>query len=128
MPKSETPRPTEAELQILGVLWRRGPSNVRQVHDALGGRTVYTSVLKLLQIMTEKGLVTREVSGRLHVYRPAHRQALVQRRLVTDLMNKAFGGSARKLLAAALSSRKSSPQELQEIRDLLAQYKKGGDS
>src|SRR5688572_31781113 len=107
MPPSP-PKPTEAELQILGALWRRGPSTVRQVHDDLAGGTGYTTVLKLMQIMAEKGLLTRETSARSHVYRPAHSETHTQRRIVGDLLHRAFGGSARKLVAAALSSRRAS--------------------
>ena len=112
-------RPTEAELEILQVLWRRGPSTVRAVHAALGARTGYTTVLKLMQIMIDKGLLLRDVRERTHVYRPAHAEAQTQRRLVGELMSRAFGGSARKLVAAALASRQASPQELDEIRKLL---------
>ncbi len=123
MPVPEKPKPTEAELQILGVLWRLGPSTVRQVHDDLGGRTGYTSVLKLMQIMAEKGLVARETAGRSHVYHPTQPEAQTQRRLAADLMHRAFGGSARKLIAAALSSKRASPAELDEIRRLLDDMK-----
>ena len=94
MPSSDKPKPTEAELQILALLWRRGPSTVRQVHDDLGERTGYTSVLKLMQIMAEKGIVARETTGRSHIYRPAQAEAQTQRRLAADLMQRAFGGSA----------------------------------
>src|SRR5215208_6603218 len=118
MIKPDVPKPTEAELQILGVLWRRGPSTVREIHSDLAGGTGYTTVLKLMQIMTAKGLLTREISetARAHVYRPAHSEMLTQRKIVGDLLHRAFGGSARKLLAAALSSRRASPAELEEIR------------
>jgi predicted transcriptional regulator len=127
MLKPELPKPTEAELQILGVLWRRGPSTVRDVHQTLGAATGYTSVLKLMQIMTEKGLLARDLSSRSHVYRAVQSEAATQRRIVGDLLHRAFGGSARKLLAAALSSRRASPAELDEIHKLLEQYKKKGD-
>jgi predicted transcriptional regulator len=120
---SDKPKPTEAELQILGVLWRLGPSTVRHVHDALGGRTGYTTILKLLQIMADKGLVMRETSGRSHVYRPSQAETHTQRRLVADLMTRAFGGSAQKLIAAALSSRHATPAELEEIQRLLDEAK-----
>lgn len=117
----ETPRPTDAELSILRVLWRRGPSTVRQVHEELArrGSTGYTTVLKLLQIMTEKGLVERDDSERAHVY-VAHRskeQTLGQ--LVVDLLDRAFEGSASRLVLRALESRPASPEELAEIRRLL---------
>jgi predicted transcriptional regulator len=115
------PRPTDGELAILRVLWRRGPSTVREVHaELLSERdTGYTTVLKLLQIMTEKGLVIRDDSERAHVYqaRPTEEQA--QRRLVVDLLDRAFGGSAQQLVLRALTARKASPEELAEIRRIL---------
>ena len=123
MAKTDAPKPTASELAILGVLWRRGTSTVRQVHEELGGRTGYTTVLKLMQIMAAKGLVLREETGRSHIYRAAHGETQTQRRLVTDLMNRAFGGSARKLIAAALSSRRASAAELDEIRKLIDEAK-----
>ena len=114
-----SPRPTEAELEILQALWRLGPSTVRDVHGHLGSRTGYTSVLKLMQIMHEKGLLTRDAAARTHVYRPAQPELQTQRRLAGDLLARAFGGSARKLVAAALSARRASPEELTAIRKLL---------
>ena len=119
LPPAGSPRPTEAELQILQVLWRRGPSTVREVRDELGERTGYTTALKLMQIMTDKGLLARDERGRTHVYRPAQAEAHTQKRLAADLMRRAFGGSARKLIQAALSSTRATPQELEEIRQLL---------
>ena len=123
MPK--TPKPTEGELQILQALWRRGGdgATVRDVHDDLGARTGYTSVLKLMQIMTDKGLLVRDERGRTHIYRAAQAEAATQRRLAADLMSRAFGGSARKLVAAALSSRRATSQELDEIRRLIDEMK-----
>ena len=124
MPPKPQSRPTEAELTILQALWRRGkPSTVREVHGELGGRTGYTTVLKLMQIMTDKGLLLRDDRERTHVYRPAHPEAQTQRRLAADLINKAFGGSARKLIVAALSSKRASPEELEQIRKLLDEMK-----
>ena len=122
-----TPKPTEAELQILQVLWQRGPSTVREVLDELGSRTAYTTVLKLMQIMTDKGLVVRDERERTHIYRPVQPEAHTQKRLAADLMQRAFGGSARKLIAAALSSRRATPAELEEIRRLIDEIK-GGQS
>ncbi|HUG94273.1 MAG TPA: BlaI/MecI/CopY family transcriptional regulator [Planctomycetaceae bacterium] len=121
MPRSQTPRPTEAELEILAVLWDRGPSTVREVHDVLSrSRDVgYTSVLKLLQIMAEKGLVDRDTSERSHVYRPRHKADETQRQLVSDLLARAFGGAADKLVMQVLRSKKVSAGELAEIRRLL---------
>jgi BlaI family transcriptional regulator, penicillinase repressor len=115
------PRPTDAELAILRVLWERGPSTVREVHEELSRErgTGYTTVLKLLQIMFDKGLVTRDESERAHVYQPRQSEEQAQRRLVTDLLDRAFGGSAQKLVMQALTAKKASPEELAEIRKLL---------
>jgi BlaI family penicillinase repressor len=114
-------RPTEAELEILRVLWERGPSTVRQVHEALANHreTGYTTTLKLMQIMSEKGLVTRDESARTHVYAARASQESTQRQLVNDLVDRAFGGSAAELVLRALSSHKTSDEELQEIRKLI---------
>jgi predicted transcriptional regulator len=120
-PKSSPPRPTDAELAILRVLWERGPSTVRQVQETVGQTqaTGYTTVLKLLQIMTEKGLVVRDESRRAHCYRPRLPADETRRQLVADLMERAFGGSAAKLALRALSSKPASPEELAEVRRLL---------
>lgn len=118
-----TPKPTQGEVQILEVLWRRGPSTVRDVFSELGERTGYTSVLKLMQIMATKGLLQRDERGRTHVYRATQPETQTQRKLVADLMERAFGGSARKLIVAALQSKKSSRAELDEIRKLLDELK-----
>jgi len=112
-------KPTDAELTILRVLWGRGPSTVRQVAELLNREAGYTTVLKLLQIMTEKGLVVRDESARTHVYEAAYTEDQTQRQLVTDLLDRAFDGSAAKLVLQALASNKTSPQELDEIRKLL---------
>ena len=116
-----TPRPTDAELAILRVLWEQGPSTVRDVHERLGAErgVGYTTVLKLLQIMTVKGLVVRDESQRTHTYRTRASEDQTQRKLVKDLIARAFGGSARKLVLHALDAAKSSPRELAEIRKLL---------
>jgi predicted transcriptional regulator len=118
LPRTPVPRPTDAELAILRVLWERGPSTVRQVHEVLGrDRPVaYTTALKLLQIMTEKGLVERDERDRTHVYRARLSEEQTQRQLVRDLVDRAFGGSATKLVMQALASRRASPDELREIR------------
>src|SRR5438876_5907279 len=99
MPRATVPKPTDAELAILRVLWTEGPCTVRQVYGVLSrGRSLaYTTTLKLLQIMTEKGLVTREEQGQHHVYRARYAEAETQRRLVRDLLERAFGGSTSKL-------------------------------
>ena len=119
-------KPTDAELAILRVLWARGPSTVRQVADALGKDTGYTTALKLLQIMTEKGLVDRDERARTHVYAPAYTEDQTQRRLVSDLLARAFGGSTAKLVLQALAARKTSAEELAEIKRFLD--KQGGGS
>ena len=122
MPRRVPPlsRPTNAELGILRVLWGRGPSTVREVHEAMGpGRTGYTTVLKLMQIMADKGLVRRDESRRSHVYAAAVAEAETQRRLVADLLDRAFAGSAGKLVMQALSSRRASRSELDEIRRMI---------
>ncbi|SRR6266542_4034500 len=118
-------KPTDAELAILRVLWSRGPSTVRQVAEAMGREAGYTTLLKLLQIMTEKGLVVRDESERTHVYDAAYTEDQTQRQLVTDLLDRAFGGSAAKLVLQALASNKASPQELEEIRNLLNKQRGG---
>ncbi|MET0413176.1 MAG: BlaI/MecI/CopY family transcriptional regulator [Polyangiaceae bacterium] len=113
--------PTDAELAILAVLWRQGPSTVREVHGALSPTqgTGYTTVLKLMQLMAQKGLVIRDESQRSHVYRPASAEAQTQRRLVGELMDKAFAGSAAQLVMRALSVKRASRGELEEIRQML---------
>ena len=122
MSKNLAPRPTDAELAILRVLWERGPSTVRQVHEILVSRvgpTAYTTALKLLQIMTEKGLVRRDDTDRTHVYMPRLSEEQTQRQLVRDLLDRAFGGSASKLVMQALHAKRSTPEELGEIRKLI---------
>ena len=116
-----TPLPTDAELGILQVLWRRGPSTVREVLGDLGAeRPVgYTTVLKLLQIMHEKGLVERDESQRSHRYSPAVAEQATERRLVGELIDRGFEGSAGRLVLRALSERKATQEELSEIRRLL---------
>ena len=121
MPETELPRPTDAELEILKVLWRRGPSTVREVFETLGETrgTGYTTVLKLMQIMAEKGLVVRDESERAHRYEPAAPEDETQRRLVGDLLRRAFDGGAAKLVMQALSTERASAEELSEIRRML---------
>lgn len=124
-----TPRPTDSELAILRILWRRGASTVRQVHEDLERRSLtgYTTVLKLLQIMTEKGLVERDESQRAHVYvaRLPEEQTLGQ--LVGDLLDRAFEGSSSRLVMRALESRPATREELSEIRRMLDSMEEGGD-
>ena len=121
MSKPTTPRPTDAELAILRVLWYRGPSTVRQVHDVLSRErpAAYTTALKLLQIMAEKGLVRRDETDRTHVYHPRLSEEQTQRQLVRDLLERAFGGSAIKLVMQALAAKRATPEELGEIRKLI---------
>lgn len=124
---AKPPKPAEAELAILGVLWQRGPSTVRQVHDTLNAtkKTGYTTVLKFMQIMTEKGLVTRDEAPYAHVYQAKLPQLQAQRTLVADLLDRAFEGSMSGLVMQALSARKVSPAELSEIRKVLKEYERG---
>ena len=119
------PRPTDAELAILDVLWRRGPSTVRQVHEALADAraTGYTTTLKLMQIMAEKGLVTRDESARTHVYAARVPRDVTQQQLVSHLLDRAFGGSAAALVLQAISAQETSSEELAEIQQLIADYK-----
>lgn len=127
MARPGSTRPTDAELAILRVLWERGPSTVRDVHAELGRTRPpgydrpagYTSVLKVMQIMAAKGLVDRDEARRTHVYRAAAPREQTLRHLVGDLLDRAFGGSARALVLHALSARRSSPEELAEIRQLI---------
>jgi predicted transcriptional regulator len=119
--------PTGAELSILRALWTLKSATVRQVHEAVtaaGSDVGYTTILKLLQIMTEKGLVTRDEAQRTHVYRAALPQEQTQRQLVADLLNRAFNNSAQKLVMQALAAKKASKAELREIRRLIDQMEK----
>ncbi len=120
----DPPRPTDAELEILAVVWSRGPSTVRDIHETIAKRkpTQYTTVLKLLQIMTGKGLVQRDEKQRAHVYQSTRPREWTQRQLAGDLLQRAFNGSAKGLILGALSARKASKQELAEIRELLDKY------
>lgn len=126
--KKGIPKPTDAELEILQVLWQRGPSTVREVHEDLNPsrQTGYTTVLKLMQIMTEKGLVRRDERQRAHVYRAGLPQDLTQRQLIGDLLDKAFEGSAAKLVMQALATKRASSDDLFEIRRLLDEYEENG--
>lgn len=121
MARHKTLRPTDREVTILRILWDNGPSTVRQVNEAMSKSldTGYTTTLKLMQIMTEKGLVIRDESSRQHVYRPAFSEEKTQKQLVGDLLERAFSGSAEKLVMRALSAKKVSAKELARIRKLL---------
>jgi predicted transcriptional regulator len=124
---NKPPRPTDGELNILRVLWDRGSGSVREVQQALDAikPTGYTTVLKLMQIMTEKGLVTRDESVRPQIYKARQSREQTQQRLVSDLLQRAFGGSVRSMVLQALASKKSSPAELQEIEQLLDRLERG---
>jgi BlaI family penicillinase repressor len=127
MKKPHPPKPTEAELAVLRVLWQRGPSTVREVWEQLSAtqQTGYTTVLKTMQIMLAKALVERDEADRSHVYRPAIRQEETQRQLVSYLLERVFAGSARKLVLQALSVKKASPAELAAIRKMLDELEGG---
>jgi predicted transcriptional regulator len=122
----QLPRPTEAELELLNILWEKGPATVRDLHQAVSVKRAigYTSVLKLLQIMTDKGLVEREESGKAHIYRPVGTQQDTQSRLVRDISERVFAGSAAALAIHALSTQPVSDQELEELRRLIEQKRK----
>jgi len=126
--KQNPSRPTPAELEILRVIWRRGPSTVREVHESLDNSrdTCYTTVLKLLQIMAEKGLVARDESARAHVYRAQVEETATQRLMVRELLDRAFGGSAGQLVMQALSTRRATPDEIVGIRRLLDEMETTG--
>ena len=121
MKRSKPPKPTEAELGILRVLWQRGPSTVREVWEQISPaqRTGYTTVLKTMQIMDDKGLLARDETQRSHVYRPARSEAQTQRQVLGHLLERLFSGSAPKLVMQALAAKKATPADLAEIRKLL---------
>jgi predicted transcriptional regulator len=120
------PAPTDGELAILRVLWERGPSTVRQVHELVAREGAYTTTLKLLQIMAEKGLVARDESERTHVYAAAQPAQATQRQIVKDLLDKAFAGSAADLVLQALSAKRASAEELAEIRRMIEAFEEKG--
>jgi BlaI family penicillinase repressor len=123
---SDLPRPTDAELEILTVLWSRGPSTVRDIHQTIVARrpAQYTTVLKLMQIMAEKGLVKRDEQQRAHIYSASRPREWTEQQLAGDLLHRAFNNSASRMLLGALSARKASREELDEIRRLLDSYEK----
>jgi BlaI family penicillinase repressor len=120
------PRPTDAELEILTILWSRGPSTVRDVHEAVAARkpAQYTTVLKTLQIMAEKGLVLRDEEQRAHVYKAARPSDWTRKQLAGDLLHRGFEGSAARLMQGALSARKASKAELAELRKILDEFER----
>jgi predicted transcriptional regulator len=121
MARHKRPGPTDRELAILAVLWERGPSTVREVHETLhaDAETGYTTTLKLMQIMAEKGLLLRKDAGRRHIYKPAISQERTQKQVVGEMLEKVFAGSAEKLVMRALSAKKVSAKELKRIREML---------
>jgi BlaI family penicillinase repressor len=121
------PRPTDAELEILTVLWSIGPATVRDVYNAITGRRLaqYSTVLKFMQIMAEKGLVRRDETERAHVYESARPREWTRQQLAGDLLDRAFSGSAKALLMGALSARRATKKELAEMQKLLDEYGKG---
>ena len=123
---SEPRRPTDAELEILTVLWSIGPATVREVHDVISRRRTaqYSTVLKFMQIMADKGLVRRDQKQRAHIYEATRPREWTQRQLAGDLLERAFAGSAKALLMGALSARKTTKKELAEIRQMLDEYRK----
>jgi BlaI family transcriptional regulator, penicillinase repressor len=124
----DLPVPTNSELEILNVLWRRGPLTVREVFEEIGAKrnVGYTTALKLLQLMSEKGLVRRDESARSHIYEAAVPENKVKRHIVSEVMERVFEGSAASLVMQALSSRKASREEIEEIRALLDKQSRGG--
>jgi predicted transcriptional regulator len=120
--------PSDAELGILTVLWRCGPSTVREVHDALGKNTGYTSTLKQMQLMLEKGLVRRMERYKSHVYEAACTREEAQAQFAGDLIHRFFEGSLRNLVMGALTSQRAKPGELDEIRRMLERFEKGRKS
>ena len=127
MPRKASSQPTEVELQILNVLWAQGPSSVSRIHEALKASrdTGLSTTLKMVQVMTEKGLVIKDGSRRPQIFRPAMSQEDAQTGLVDDLLQRAFGGSVDKLVLRALESKKVSESEINQIKKLIGQFERG---
>jgi predicted transcriptional regulator len=119
-------KPTALELEILRVLWERGPSTVREVHEVLAqGKPIgYTTVLKIMQIMTQKGSVARNEDSKAHIYKARQPAENTKRQLVGDLLQRAFAGSASQLMMHALAGKKTSQEEIAQIRELLDEYER----
>ena len=117
--RKDPPLPTDAEIDILAVLWRRGPATVREVHQELGKDCGYTTTLKQMQLMTEKGLLARSERFRSHVYEAGVPREQTQKQIAGDLLMRAFGGSAKSLVMGALAASPASREELAEIRKML---------
>jgi BlaI family penicillinase repressor len=118
------PLPTDAEIDILAVLWRLGPATVREVHEELGKDSGYTTTLKQMQLMTEKGLLSRSERFRSHVYEPGIPREQTQKQIAADLLKRAFDGSAKSLVLGALSAQPASSEELADIRKMLEEFAK----
>jgi BlaI family transcriptional regulator, penicillinase repressor len=118
-------KPTDAQLEVLKILWDRGPLTVRQVHEEFlrVKQSQYTTTLKIMQVMTDRGLVARDERERSHVYRPLIPREEAQRQLASDLMNRVFAGSAQRLLVSALDAKRASLKEVNELRDFIEQYR-----
>ena len=117
--------PTDAELDILAVLWRLGPSTVREVHDALGKESGYTTTLKQMQLMAGKGMLARSERFRSHVYEASVPQEETRTQIAGDLLRRAFGGSAKSLVMGALTAEPASREELRDIRRILDEFERG---
>jgi BlaI family transcriptional regulator, penicillinase repressor len=122
--RSGLPLPTDAEIDILAVLWRLGPATVREVHQELGKDSGYTTTLKQMQLMTEKGLLVRSERFRSHVYEPRLPREQTQKQIAADLLKRAFDGSAKSLVLGALSAKPASDKELAEIRKMIDSFSK----
>jgi BlaI family transcriptional regulator, penicillinase repressor len=125
-PAAPKPMPTDAELDILAVLWRLGPATVREVHEDLNKSSGYTTTLKQMQLMTEKGLVTRSERYRSHVYEAGVPKAQTQNQIAADVLKRAFEGSAKSLVLGVLTAQPASKTDLAEIRQMLEEFEKGG--
>src|ERR1700680_4723420 len=123
-PPASVPLPTDAELDILAALWRLGPSTVREVHQAMGKESGYTTTLKQMQVMTDKGLLVRSERFRSHIYEPTEPKERTQKQIAGDLLKRAFDGSAKSLVLGALAAQPASTEELAEIRRILDKYQK----
>lgn len=125
--KKTTPKPTDKELEILRIVWEKGPVSVKDVHEQLGGEAAngYTTILKLMQIMNEKGHLTRQKNGKFHLYRAVVSQAITQRHALEKMIDNLFEGSTSQLVLSALGSRQSTKGELKAIRDYLDQLEGG---
>ena len=119
-------RPTDSQLEILKILWDRGPLTVRQVHEELSRAkpSQYTTTLKMMQVMTDRGLVSRDDTERSHVYRPLIRREDAEQQLASELMNRVFAGSAQRLLVSALGAKPASLKEIDELQDFIEQYRR----